>query len=319
MARHKEAADTSNSNHNFAFNYGTEVVQNETESGHLADRELTALEEESLLDHLDDLSGRDRDYLDSLGAEFYIQDYYRHLRTAKQEQDGRVMQLKVTAVNLERTLAGKKPLKAAEIEGLLTNAGNEKSDKKTLIRRRGHRGRSSSPARRGPRRSSPSYEPYRESSSRSGSESPKTDNVEFIMEFQGEGTGGDDESWMELEPSPLKGASGSQPVTKSWSLIANSKTTTQHISGTSHVQGIRGSENDSYPSGIAATKMSLAEKLKQRMRQGLDQSIARAVLTGRVAAEVTAKLAAEALTSVAAEDTASEDDTAHQVALIEEA
>ncbi|KAK3812185.1 MAG: hypothetical protein J3Q66DRAFT_349612, partial [Benniella sp.] len=160
--KHKDAADTPSTSLNFAHNYGTEVVQGETELGQQVDPELTALEEDNILDHLDDLSVRDRDHLDSLGAEYHVQDYYRMLRNAKQDQDTRVMQLKVTAVNLERALAGKKPLKASEIEGLIGNAGNEKSDRESNSRRRRRRGRSSSPAYRGTRRSSPSYEPYRE-------------------------------------------------------------------------------------------------------------------------------------------------------------
>lgn len=94
----KEAAETSSTSHNFAYNYGTEAAHGEAELGQLTDHELTPLEEDNIMDHLDDLSSRDRDYLDSLGAEFHIQDYYRLLRDAKQDQDSRVMQLKVTAV-----------------------------------------------------------------------------------------------------------------------------------------------------------------------------------------------------------------------------
>ena len=56
------------------------------------------MEEENILDHLEDLSCRDRDTLDSLGEEFYIKDYYRLLRRAKADEDSRVNQLKMTAV-----------------------------------------------------------------------------------------------------------------------------------------------------------------------------------------------------------------------------
>ncbi|KAG0225095.1 hypothetical protein BGX31_007768 [Mortierella sp. GBA43] len=261
--KHKETADAPSTTHNFAYNYGTETPHGETEMSQLAENELTALEEDNILEHLDDLSGRDRDYLDNLGAEFYIQDYYQLLRDAKQDQDARVMQLKVTAVNLERTLAGKKPLKASEIEGMLNSTAGEKDKRNQNIRRRGRRGRSSSPAHRGTRRSSPSYEPYLDSSSRSGSESPKKDKVEFIMEFEGESTARDEESWMDIEPSPPQ---SSTDATKSRSVSAKGAANTQH----SH--GAQASGRDSYSTGIESTKMSLAEKLKQRMRQGLDQS-----------------------------------------------
>lgn len=62
------------------------------------DRELPAMEQENILEHLDQLSQQDRDTLDQLGAEFSIKDYYRMLRIAKRDQDDRVRQLKVTAV-----------------------------------------------------------------------------------------------------------------------------------------------------------------------------------------------------------------------------
>lgn len=100
------------------------------------------------------------------------------------------------------------------------------------------------------------------SSSRSGSE-PPNDNMEFIMEFEGENTPGDDESWMELERSPVQGGNDS---TKSKSMPTKSGAVTQQ----SH--SAQASERGPYPTGIAATRMSLSEKLKQRMRQGLGQT-----------------------------------------------
>lgn len=66
--------------------------------GQLMDRELPAMEEENILEHLDRLSQQDRDILDQLGAAYSIKDYYRMLRLAKRDQDDRVRQLKVTAV-----------------------------------------------------------------------------------------------------------------------------------------------------------------------------------------------------------------------------
>jgi DNA gyrase/topoisomerase IV subunit A len=82
----------------FAFDYGTTATQHDNAIGQAPEKELTALEEENIFDHLDDLTSRDRDSLDSLGKEFYIKDYYRVLRIAKEEEDERVNQLKVTAV-----------------------------------------------------------------------------------------------------------------------------------------------------------------------------------------------------------------------------
>ncbi|KAG0082321.1 hypothetical protein BGZ92_011812 [Podila epicladia] len=167
----------------FGFNYGTKIVQNEDEGsyvGQMMDRELPAMEEENILEHLDRLSQQDRDTLDQLGAEFSIKDYYRMLRIAKRDQDDRVRQLKVTAVNLERAMAGKKPLKMSEIPGLEPLREGSRQGK-----RRRHRDRSFSPAYRSARRSSPSYAPYGSDSSRSGSESPnKEEKLEFISEFK---------------------------------------------------------------------------------------------------------------------------------------
>lgn len=82
----------------FAFDYGTNTAQSDSAIGQAPEKELTALEEENIFDHLDDLTSRDRTTLDSLGKEFYIKDYYRVLRVAKEEEDERVNQLKVTAV-----------------------------------------------------------------------------------------------------------------------------------------------------------------------------------------------------------------------------
>jgi hypothetical protein len=87
----------------FAFNYGTTPAEpgeggEQTTTGALVEVELAALEEDNILDHLDDLTPRDRDMLDSLGQEYLIDDYFRMLRRAKQEQDARVNQLKLTAV-----------------------------------------------------------------------------------------------------------------------------------------------------------------------------------------------------------------------------
>ncbi|KAF9921623.1 hypothetical protein FBU30_008307 [Linnemannia zychae] len=175
-------AETNPPRPNFAFDYGTSVAQPDST---VPAKEITALEEENIFDHLDELSASDRDTLDALGKEFFIRDYFRVLRIAKDEEDERVNQLKITAVNLERALAGKKPLKASEIEGLTGNSakGHGKGGQ-TNRRHRNRRKRSYSPSRRGARRSSPSYEPYEDVSSRSGSESPSKDNVEFIQEFK---------------------------------------------------------------------------------------------------------------------------------------
>ncbi|KAK3830894.1 MAG: alternative splicing regulator-domain-containing protein [Linnemannia elongata] len=145
----------------FAFDYGTNTAQSDSAIGQAPEKELTALEEENIFDHLDDLTSRDRTTLDSLGKEFYIKDYYRVLRVAKEEEDERVNQLKVTAVNLERALAGKKPLKASEIVGLASSlAKNQGRSGQGSRRHRNRRKRSRSPSSRGGRRSSPSYEPY---------------------------------------------------------------------------------------------------------------------------------------------------------------
>ncbi|OAQ25434.1 hypothetical protein K457DRAFT_129116 [Linnemannia elongata AG-77] len=258
----------------FAFDYGTNAAQPDSAVGQVPEKELTALEEENIFDHLDDLTSRDRSTLDSLGKEFYIKDYYRVLRIAKEEEDERVNQLKVTAVNLERALAGKKPLKASEIEGLTRSpAKNQGRGGQGSRRHRNRRKRSRSPSSRGGRRSSPSYEPYHDTSSRSGSESPFKDKVEFIQEFkigsprQDVESGGDYDYYdMDTSPSsstPLKSAASRSIV------VTQGSTALRNSSALSSSQAGQG--------GIDTTKMTLAEKLKYRMRQGLEQSVAVAI------------------------------------------
>ncbi|KAG0292437.1 hypothetical protein BGZ97_005586, partial [Linnemannia gamsii] len=253
----------------FAFDYGTTATQHDNAIGQAPEKELTALEEENIFDHLDDLTSRDRDSLDSLGKEFYIKDYYRVLRIAKEEEDERVNQLKVTAVNLERALAGKKPLKASEIEGLASSpAKNQGRGGQGSRRHRNRRRRSRSPSPRGGRRSSPSYEPYQFSSSRSGSESPSGEKVEFIQEFKIGSPKQDKDSEGEYDYYNMDmSVSSSSPL----------KSATSHSSAGTQVASTSRSSLPPTPSqagqgGIDASKLSLVEKLKQRMRQGLEQS-----------------------------------------------
>ncbi|KAG0374889.1 hypothetical protein BGX24_009814 [Mortierella sp. AD032] len=262
--------DSATSRPSFGFDYGTTVVQPESAIGQASEKELTALEEENVFDHLDDLTARERDSLDSLGKSFFIKDYFRVLRVAKEEEDERVNQLKVTAVNLERALTGKKPLKASEIEGLASSpAKNQGRGGQISRRHRNRRKRSRSPTTRGARRSSPSYEPYQDSSSRSGSESPSKEKVEFIQEFkigspkQDNDSGGDYDYYdMETSTSPSTLTKGATSRTSATTKDAVASMNQLHT--TSNRQGV---------SGIGATKSSLAEKLKQRMRQGLEQSV----------------------------------------------
>jgi len=85
----------------FAFNYGTTTTETSGDqgmTGALADVELTPLEEDNILDHLEELTPRDRDILDLLGREYQIDGYFRMLRRAQQEQVSRVNHLKMTAV-----------------------------------------------------------------------------------------------------------------------------------------------------------------------------------------------------------------------------
>ncbi|KAG0038990.1 hypothetical protein BGZ82_010105 [Podila clonocystis] len=202
----------------FGFNYGTKIVQNDDDGYGQMDRELPAMEEENILEHLDRLSQQDRDTLDQLGTEFSIKDYYHMLRIAKRDQDDRVRQLKVTAVNLERAMAGKKPLKM---------------------------------------------------SSRSGSESPKEDTLEFISEFKNDSNAetSDDEGVPEVIPDSdrfKRTKMGSSPQDKrlSSSSIPSPPGRPWGVSS--------GSSSINPTKAVADMKLSLVEKLKQRMRQGLD-------------------------------------------------
>ncbi|KAF9382868.1 hypothetical protein CPC16_009164 [Podila verticillata] len=211
----------------FGFNYGTKIVNPEDQEGsdvgQLMDRELPAMEEENILEHLDRLSQQDRDTLDQLGAEYSIKDYYHMLQLAKRDQDGRVRQLKVTAVNLERAMVGKKPLKI---------------------------------------------------SSRSGSESPKKEtSLEFISEFKNDSnaeTSDDDRGIPDSIPDSdrfKRAKIGSSPLD-----AKKSQLSTTVVASPGRLSGVSSSSVNSPTKGAADMKLSLAEKLKQRMRQGLDQS-----------------------------------------------
>lgn len=105
-------------------------------------------------------------------------------------------------------------------------------------------------------------------SSRSGSESPSKDEVEFIQEFKigsprQDVESGGDYDYYDMDTSP----SSSSPLKSAPSrLIAVT-------------QGSTAPRSPSLPSssqagqgGVDTSKMSLAEKLKHRMRQGLEQS-----------------------------------------------
>ncbi|KAF9273066.1 hypothetical protein BGZ68_001867 [Mortierella alpina] len=265
----RDGSETAAPAHQFDFNYGSESIQQEQDGGQLVDQELAALEEENILDHLDDLSTRDRDILDSMGAEFYIKDYYRLLRRAKADEDTRVNQLKMTAVNLERTLAGKKPLKASEIEGLNNRRGRGNGQDRRMHTR--PRGRSASPAHRSTRRSSPSYAPYEESSSRSGSESPLLDKIEYIVEFQSNASGRGKEDEPEMNHRSAATGAKLDDTVPSGSSVDVWDMTTKKLSPARH-PGTSRTSKDLGTHGSSSLTMSLAEKLKQRMRQGLDQS-----------------------------------------------
>ncbi|KAF9344322.1 hypothetical protein BGX26_004528 [Mortierella sp. AD094] len=295
VSEKKQDTNELTAGHRFAFNYGTGIVE-EKDISRPVDQEVTALEDENILERLDDLTFHERDNLDALGAEFHIQDYYRLLQLAKQEHDARVLQLKVNAVNLERTLAGKKPLKSSEIDVMMSSTmQNKAGGRRKQTRRYGRPERSSSPVYRSTRRSSPSYEPYKESTSRSGSESPNVENLEYIMEFQGDLESEPIESWDSQESLHLSSGMESTITTSNWHSPSSGPTRRPHSLGADRKANttLASSSSASIPSPV---KMSLAEKLKQRMRQGLDMSTA---LVGGVAAGVVVEVVAEITAEVA--------------------
>lgn len=108
------------------------------------------------------------------------------------------------------------------------------------------------------------------SSSRSGSESPSKDKVEFIQEFkigspkQNIESGGDYD-YYDMDTSP----SSSSPLK---SATSRSTAITQGSSSTAPRNPSLPSSSQARQGGVDTSKMSLAEKLKYRMRQGLEQS-----------------------------------------------
>ncbi|KAG0270264.1 hypothetical protein DFQ27_009056 [Actinomortierella ambigua] len=316
VARHnaiigKQTADKkpSPSAASFGFNYGTKVMGDhdndedaQAESattGSLIEREPTALEEENILDHLTKLSALERDHLDEMATPFGIKNYFQLLKVAKRDQESRVRQLKVTALNLERTMMGKKPLKQSEIDEILGGEGSEEDNRdgaggqsrqgrgRRRQRRRRHRrhtSRSRSPHARSSRRDSPSYEPYgnASSSSHSGSESdasssPQPVKEEFISEFK---IGGSDPQYRHHYSERAAGGDvSSDPDTGSNPYYDDEPTTQAHAKPlkplTSSATTTSAIPTATSKSGGPAKKatLSLAEKLRQRMRQGLDQSI----------------------------------------------
>ena len=97
------------------------------------------------------------------------------------------------------------------------------------------------------------------------------DKVEYIVEFQSNAssTNKDDESEGDhrsmVTRTRLDAVASSGPSADAWDKTAKRHSTAQHpdIGRTSKDVGTHGSNS---------LKMSLAEKLKQRMRQGLDES-----------------------------------------------
>ncbi|KAG0231397.1 hypothetical protein BGW41_002197 [Actinomortierella wolfii] len=313
VARHnamigKQSADKKSSTTapaSFGFNYGTKVVGNNDDDssaaqggkGSLIDHAPTALEEENILDHLEELSAQDRDRLDEMASPYGIKNYFQMLKVAKRDQESRVRQLKVTALNLERTMMGKKPLKQSEIDEILRGDGSDDDDRdggrdqkgrggrRHRRRRRRRSSRSRSPYNRSSRRDSPSYEPYGDasSSSRSGSESrspsPQPVKEEFISEFEvrpasgrdshgAPGDGGYDSSDADTTSNPYyDDEPPMQAHAKPSGLVAKSPAVKSVPSSTATAT----SGNVSSPA--KKPTLSLAEKLRQRMRQGLDQSI----------------------------------------------
>ncbi|KAF9975238.1 hypothetical protein BGZ73_001174 [Actinomortierella ambigua] len=309
VARHnamigKQPVDKKPANNapSFSFNYGTKVVGSHdndedaqaegaaSTTGSLVERELTAMEEVNILDHLQRLSAPERDDLDEMATPFGIKNYFQLLKVAKRDQESRVRQLKVMALNLERTMMGQKPLKQNEIDEILGGEGSEGDDRdgaggqsgqgrggrrQRRRRRRRRTSRSRSPYARGSRRDSPSYEPYgnASSSSCSGSESdassPQPVKDEFISEFKIGGSGrhthgasDDVSSDPDTESNPYY---DDEPVIHAKPVKSSTGSAITTSANTSALAKSGGP--------VKKATLSLAEKLRQRMRQGLDQSI----------------------------------------------
>ncbi|KAF8924329.1 hypothetical protein BGZ52_008353, partial [Haplosporangium bisporale] len=111
-------------------------------------------------------------------------------------------------------------------------------------------------------------------SSRSGSESPKKEtSLEFISEFKNDSnaeTSDDDRGIPDSIPDSdrfKRAKIGSSPLD-----AKKSQLSTTVVASPGRLSGVSSSSVNSPTKGAADMKLSLAEKLKQRMRQGLDQS-----------------------------------------------
>lgn len=109
---------------------------------------------------------------------------------------------------------------------------------------------------------------FPDSSSRSGSESPSGDKVEFIQEFKIGSPKQDKDSGGEYDyydmDMPIPSASPLKRATSRSSAGTQVPSTSRNPLPPMSSQSGQG--------GIDASKLSLVEKLKQRMRQGLEQS-----------------------------------------------
>ncbi|KAI8377168.1 alternative splicing regulator-domain-containing protein [Choanephora cucurbitarum] len=218
----------------YGFDYGTrKVTTEETDSSQL-------LKQEDILQHVDDLTDQDKQVLNAMSSKYGIRSYARLLRVAKKDRDDEL-----------------RSLKRKQQEGKPKSEKSEQRKRRRRKRRR-HRGESDEDDfgrmdRSG--RHSPSYEPYHQgsdSNSSSSSSSDYTDDEDHkktsqshdvsddvVIEF---GSSVPEEQTQESDPSHIH-----SPSTASTLSTVATETTEK--------------------------KLTPMEKLKLKMRQGLQKQI----------------------------------------------
>ncbi|KAI8084575.1 alternative splicing regulator-domain-containing protein [Halteromyces radiatus] len=217
------------------FDYGTSTTS--TIDYSTKDQESDLLNETDILKYVNDLTEKDRDILNDMGRKYGIRNYVRLLRVAKRDRDEELNQLKAKQTN-----------------------GNNKSEggksRRKKRRRRARRDQETGESTRRQRRSSPSYG---EGYSDEDSDSDATDDDDY-------GSSADDNSDFVIEFGSNSGSDGHQHRNED-GLSKSRRNTTPTITSRNS------SSNSAPPVQGMEKKLTPMEKLKMKMRAGLEKTI----------------------------------------------
>ncbi|KAL1917386.1 uncharacterized protein VTP21DRAFT_5042 [Calcarisporiella thermophila] len=250
LARHKallSSLDPKKQAHGIAYDYGTTSKNDDKKQSELTEEEedeMQLLKEEDILQYIDDLSEKERAVLNALASKYGIRNYFRLLRVAKRELEEKLCDLK------------------ADEEARRPKQG--KRSERRRARRRARR--TSEGGSRYSSRDSPTYEAYGDYA-RTESESESDENGNESED------GGEEDA---KEEFILEFGSSDTPSTASVGdherLEAERE---EEFKRKQNASGPQSKPSSAPSAGASATKkLTPLEKLRLRMRQGLNQQIA---------------------------------------------